>query len=120
MLESLRKDVECTFGILKGRFWILITPIRFHNSTVLDNTFLTCYILHNVLLKEDEVASAWEGGVKFLRVDGMHEREDVPRVCANAQERLSLDTDCSTIGNIINLEAVNTDHEAEFEQSHNI
>ncbi len=29
-LESLRKDVECTFGILKGRWRILKTGIRLH------------------------------------------------------------------------------------------
>ncbi|KAL3758310.1 hypothetical protein ACHAWU_004275 [Discostella pseudostelligera] len=34
-LESMRKDVECTFGILKGRFRILKTGIRLHKPEAL-------------------------------------------------------------------------------------
>ena len=32
-LEPLRKDVECTFGILKGRWRILKSGIRLHNRS---------------------------------------------------------------------------------------
>ena len=35
-LESMRKDVECTFGIMKGRFRILKTGIRVHGVEVVD------------------------------------------------------------------------------------
>jgi hypothetical protein len=36
-LESMRKDVDCTFGILKGRWRIRKTGIRLHNTEVSDN-----------------------------------------------------------------------------------
>jgi len=40
-LESLRKDVECTFGILKGRWRILKIGIRLGGVEVADNIFKT-------------------------------------------------------------------------------
>jgi hypothetical protein len=58
-LMSLRKDVECTFGILKKRFRILKIPQLWtadhpESPTLkLDNVFHTCCILHNMLLRED-------------------------------------------------------------------
>ena len=41
-LESVRKDVECFFGILKGRLRILKIPIIFCKKSDIDNTFFTC------------------------------------------------------------------------------
>lgn len=55
-LESLRKDVECIFGILKCRWRILKTGIRLHNTEVADNVWLTCCALHNMLLDVDGLA----------------------------------------------------------------
>ena len=52
-LESLRKDVECTFGILKGRWRILKTGIRIHGVESADKIWLTCCALHNWLLETD-------------------------------------------------------------------
>ena len=49
-LESMRKDVECTFGILKGRWRILKSGIRLHGVDVADNIWMTCCALHNLLL----------------------------------------------------------------------
>ena len=46
-LESMRKDVECTFGILKGRFRVLKTGIRLAGTESADNMFMTCCALHN-------------------------------------------------------------------------
>eukprot|EP00904_Undaria_pinnatifida_P003324 jgi/Undpi1/12993/HiC_scaffold_7.g02657.m1 len=48
-LESARKDVECYFGILKGRFRINKLSICFHKQEDIDNVFFTCCILHNML-----------------------------------------------------------------------
>ncbi|CAN0416889.1 unnamed protein product, partial [Ascophyllum nodosum] len=48
-LESVRKDVECFFGILRGRFRILKLPILFRSRERIDNAFFTCCILHNML-----------------------------------------------------------------------
>ena len=62
-LESLRKDVECTFGILKCRWRILKTGIRLHNTEVADNVWLTCCALHNLLLDVDGLSQGWEHGV---------------------------------------------------------
>lgn len=52
---SARKDVECTFGILKGRFRILKTPMRYHNKSCVDNVFHTCCMLHNMILDCDGI-----------------------------------------------------------------
>jgi len=41
--ESMRKDVECTFGILKGRFRILKTGIRLQSLSAVDDIWFTCY-----------------------------------------------------------------------------
>jgi hypothetical protein len=42
-LESMRKDVECTFGILKGCWQILKSGIGVHSTEVGDNSiWLAC------------------------------------------------------------------------------
>ena len=52
-LESLRKDIECVFGILKLRFKILKHPIRMHSPEAIHKMFVTCCVLHNLLLDYD-------------------------------------------------------------------
>ena len=63
-LESLRKDVECTFGILKGRWRILKYGIRLWGMKNCDQVWLTCCALHNWLLEIDGLSDGWENGVK--------------------------------------------------------
>ena len=58
-IESVRKDVECTFGILKGRFRILKVPMPFHTKERVDNVFFTCCVLHNMLLEKDGKVDQW-------------------------------------------------------------
>ena len=48
-LESVRKDVECTFGILKKRFLFLKNLIQHHFPEKIENAFVTCCALHNWL-----------------------------------------------------------------------
>ena len=43
-IESVRNDVECTFGILKRRFRILKVASEVRNKTKIDNIMFTCAI----------------------------------------------------------------------------
>ena len=66
----MRKDVECTFGILKGRWRILKTGIRVEGVDVVDKIWLTCCALHNWLLDIDGLDIAWsEEGEEVLSSD---------------------------------------------------
>ena len=78
-MESLRKDIECTFGILKGRWRILKTGIRLHGTKIADDIFLTCCALHNMLLEIDGLHKFWREGVKvdYSGEEGRHETNDV-------------------------------------------
>ncbi len=53
-LESVRKDVECVFGILKKRWKILEYGIRFRDIKVVEKVFVVCCMLHNIMLTEME------------------------------------------------------------------
>ena len=61
-LESMRKDVECTFGIMKGRFCILRYGTRLWSIKKCDQLFLTCCALHNRLLFIDGLDKNWVTG----------------------------------------------------------
>ena len=63
-IESMRKDVECAFGILKGRWRILKYGIRLLGMKRCDGVWLTCCALHNLLLEIDGLAEGWENGVQ--------------------------------------------------------
>jgi hypothetical protein len=43
-IESLRKDVECVFGILKKRFMVLKYALRFRDIETIGKVFRTCCI----------------------------------------------------------------------------
>ena len=50
-IESVRKDIECIFGILKCRFRCLLNPIFIHNEYYVDALFITCCVLNNMILQ---------------------------------------------------------------------
>lgn len=52
-LTSVRKDVECAFGVLKRRFRILKLPLQFQKAITIDHVFRTCLVLHNMTLIAD-------------------------------------------------------------------
>jgi hypothetical protein len=52
-LESVRKDVECTFGILKSRFRMLRKGIEFRSASFIEDIFRCASILHNMLIVFD-------------------------------------------------------------------
>jgi hypothetical protein len=94
----MRKDVECTFRILKGMWRILKSGVRIYGVDSVDHIWFTCCALHNWLLEIDGLTQKWVGGVQMLTsewdgemgaldYDGI--RVDVP----NALARLSTNLD---------------------------
>ena len=59
-IESIRKDIECSFGILKRRFAILKYGIRLGSIIQCDKVWQTCCALHNRLLFYDKLDKGWE------------------------------------------------------------
>jgi hypothetical protein len=51
-LESVRKDVECVFGILKSRWGCLDRGFKHRKMKVCGDIFRTCAVLHNMMLSE--------------------------------------------------------------------
>ncbi|CAM9200286.1 unnamed protein product, partial [Discosporangium mesarthrocarpum] len=74
-LASVRKDVECYFGRLKGRFRILKLSMLYWTSSnrlreKIDNMFFTCCIVQNMLHARDGLGTK-ESGVDWMGHDGM-------------------------------------------------
>ena len=69
-LESVHKDVECFFGVLKGRFRILKLPILCKEMEDIDNVLWTCWILHNMLHSFDDLG-LYEADVSWAGPDGL-------------------------------------------------
>ena len=57
----MRKDVECAFGILKGRWGILKTSVCLQSTQAVDQVWLTCCAFHNMLLEIDGLDDQWDG-----------------------------------------------------------
>jgi hypothetical protein len=68
-LESIRKDVECTFGSLKQRFAVLRYGIRLAKIADCDKIWRTCCSLHNLLLFNDKLDMGWEDEKKTYERD---------------------------------------------------
>ena len=49
-IESVQKDVECTFGIIKTRWRILDNGLAYGDIGNCEKIFLACCCLHNFLL----------------------------------------------------------------------
>ena len=59
----MRRDVECSFGILKGCSAILRYGLRFKSIAKCDQVWLTCCDLHTILLQIDGLNKDWDSGV---------------------------------------------------------
>ena len=71
-LERVRKDIECFFGRIKGRFRILKLPLPFRHKTDIDNVWFTCCVLHNLLHEFDGLDNL-EPDVHWAGDDGLHD-----------------------------------------------
>ena len=74
----MRKDVECCFGILKGRWRILKYGVRLWGTTKCDSVWLTCCALHNMLLEVDGLSNEWQHGVKSVYELEPDTRDNLP------------------------------------------
>ena len=119
-IESVRKDVECCFGILKGRLRCLKLPIFYQSKSVIDNMFFTCCILHNILLNVDGYDARWEEKFNWEGQAGHHAEEEHNKKHWRRAQALVGSTDYSLIG----INAVNQryqmfhDGEEEVQNSH--
>ena len=68
-LESIRKDVKCTFGILKERWRILKAGVRLHGVDVADDIWKTCSALYNILLQKDGLTEEWTGELSLFDLE---------------------------------------------------
>ena len=59
-VESMRKDVEFTFGIFKGLRRILKSGVQIHGVDKVDKVWLMCCALHNWLLVIDGLSEEWK------------------------------------------------------------
>lgn len=97
-MESVRKDIECVFALLKGRFRALKLPILFQKQSEIDNMFATCVILHNMLLRNDGLDNLWEKGVRWDYEDGqLIENDEEWELSAVLSSRI--DNELRTISN---------------------
>eukprot|EP00286_Rhodomonas_abbreviata_P002468 CAMPEP_0181345302 /NCGR_PEP_ID=MMETSP1101-20121128/32675_1 /TAXON_ID=46948 /ORGANISM="Rhodomonas abbreviata, Strain Caron Lab Isolate" /LENGTH=229 /DNA_ID=CAMNT_0023457245 /DNA_START=211 /DNA_END=897 /DNA_ORIENTATION=+ len=101
-LESSRKDVECVFGRLKGRFRILKIPSLFWYQHEIDNVFFTCCCLHNILLEGDGYSADWEAEMDWGGDDGDFDWQEVGSRLTFATQSLHLtaDFDASGVGRV--------------------
>ncbi|CAB1116712.1 unnamed protein product [Ectocarpus sp. CCAP 1310/34] len=70
-LESMRKDIECCFGRVKGRWRLFGGDMLFSTRQKVDNAWFTACILHNMLhsfnrLDEMEEDGVWVGSAGRL------------------------------------------------------
>ena len=71
-MESVRKNVECTFGNLKQWFHVLKHNVRLQNKAVIHDIFICCCILHNMLMDFD----GWDDWNKYLVEDDINDIEE--------------------------------------------
>lgn len=70
-MESVRKDVECTFGIMKKRHRILKSHLLLQDQGAVDAIFKTSCILHNMLLRFDGYEDRYKDPVFWVTAPGV-------------------------------------------------
>ncbi len=70
-LESVRKDVECTFGILKKRWQILNDGLNYCKIGTCERIFNACCCLNNFMLDQMERSHVWVGRGALIGNDGI-------------------------------------------------
>jgi hypothetical protein len=68
--EGARKDIERAFGVLKACWQWLAAPIHLHDITAIANRARTCFILHNILVRDrvmglDDLTIVYDAGYQI-------------------------------------------------------
>ena len=66
-LESVRKSVEMTFGIMKKRFKVLRNAMLFRDPKYIEKVFRACCTLHNLLLRYDRLDTMGQRGQDWVK-----------------------------------------------------
>ena len=70
-VESVRKDVECTFGIIKKRWRILNNGFYQRDMALCEKIFVTCCCLNNFMLDVMEITNVRVGRGAPMGDDGI-------------------------------------------------
>jgi len=70
LLESVRKDIECAFGITKRRFQLLGRPIPYQKRTAVKNVVQAACIFHNRILRYDGLTKLWDNSEAWQSLKG--------------------------------------------------
>ncbi len=84
---SVRKDSECTFGVLKARFRVLTSRMYRRKAADVENLFKVCCCLHNMIMRARDVRPG-TGNVNLqatLDECNLDEGEDLQDVNARGQ-----------------------------------
>ena len=69
--EASWKDVECTFGVLQSKWWLLAGPVEMCNEVCIQDMVISCIILHNMMVQQQ-----LEGGEECM---GDYFQEGLPQ-----------------------------------------
>jgi hypothetical protein len=68
-VESVRKDIECAFGILKARFRLFLNPIQLHRFADIEFAWKAAIMIHNLLITYDgSDISDWERNLDWVNI----------------------------------------------------
>lgn len=112
-LESVRKDVECTFGILKSRFRFLKYAVRYKKPAIIEAAMKSAAILHNMLLSYDEIDQVeWENvspddaESEIENAHDYNQSNDAIELFYNNSELQDISSDVGTIVNVSDVDQV--------------
>jgi hypothetical protein len=95
-LGSVRKDSECTFGIMKARFQVLYTRLKRRNANDIERLFKVCAVLHNMVLAYDPVGARPRDFEMYMHhLQAERELDDQADLSLEDTPRLSVDNPAS-------------------------